>query len=541
MLSVPTSALTPPPAAPVIGWVYGPGPDPHTFVLLAADPRQQLKNGEYVTYQAKENGVPYTMFCRIIGRTAVRSYPPTFGADPQVAPDVVAHVLGYEPTQAERFALTATILGYYDPDLDAFVNPRLPPQAATPVSLAMGEELTAVLARKALHAPGSAHLGSLLSRAPGEVPLTVDVSALTSTHLAVIANTGAGKSYLAATLVEEMMMPYNRAALLIIDPHSEYHTLQEMAGHDAFAAANYRPQVQVIRHLTLHPGQLDLADLVYLLPDLSERMEYLLRKAFFAARQRSYDLYRSPDRWQRSDLIAELEKLGGLKGRSDAASKRDASTAEALIWRLESVLGRAGIFAEQSALKLSALFRPGLLSVLDVQEMSSKAQTILVAALLRQVLDARQRTVRGQVTTGSGYLPYPVFVLVEEAHRFAPAHETLVSSQVLKQVLAEGRKFGVGVGLISQRPGKLDADVLSQCNTQFLLRIVNPLDQAKVAEAVETVGRELLQELPALTRGQVIVAGAGVNTPVLLRGRKRYTIHGGQSLDAPQEWMRFNS
>jgi DNA helicase HerA-like ATPase len=91
-------------------------------------------------------------------------------------------------------------------------------------------------------------------------------------------------------------------------------------------------------------------------------------------------------------------------------------------------------------------------------------------------------------------------------HNLAPASADLVSSQVLKTILSEGRKFGVAVGLISQRPGKLDADVLSQCMTQFILRIVNPVDQARVAESVESVGCDLLKELPALSKGQAIIA-----------------------------------
>jgi len=95
----------------------------------------------------------------------------------------------------------------------------------------------------------------------------------------------------------------------------------------------------------------------------------------------------------------------------------------------------------------------------------------------------------------------------------------------------------VAVGLISQRPGKLDADVLSQCMTQFILRIVNPVDQARVAESVESVGRDLLKELPALSKGQAIVAGAAVNTPVLCRIRRRITEHGAEDVDAPARWL----
>jgi uncharacterized protein len=95
------------------------------------------------------------------------------------------------------------------------------------------------------------------------------------------------------------------------------------------------------------------------------------------------------------------------------------------------------------------------------------------------------------------------------------------------------------VGLISQRPGKLDSDVLSQCMTQCIMRIVNPVDQARVAESVESVGRDLLHELPALSKGQVIIAGASVNTPVMVRVRRRETPHGAEDLNAPERWQAY--
>jgi DNA helicase HerA-like ATPase len=164
----------------------------------------------------------------------------------------------------------------------------------------------------------------------------------------------------------------------------------------------------------------------------------------------------------------------------------------------------------------------------------------VVATLLRRLLHARMQTEKRLAVEGEeNYLPYPTFVLIEEAHNFAPAASDLVSSQVLKTILSEGRKFGVAVGLISQRPGKLDADVLSQCMTQFILRIVNPVDQARVAESVESVGRDLLKELPALSKGQAIVAGTAVNTPVLCRIRHRITEHGAEDVDAPARWLEW--
>jgi len=75
--------------------------------------------------------------------------------------------------------------------------------------------------------------------------------------------------------------------------------------------------------------------------------------------------------------------------------------------------------------------------------------------------------------------------------------------------------------------------------TQCIMRIVNPIDQARVAESVESVGRDLLAELPALSKGQVIVAGASVNTPVLVQVRQRLTRHGAEDPDAPAQWQRY--
>jgi DNA helicase HerA-like ATPase len=180
--------------------------------------------------------------------------------------------------------------------------------------------------------------------------------------------------------------------------------------------------------------------------------------------------------------------------------------------------------------------------VLQLSDIEQNEQQVVVATLLRRVNKARMATVRGEAQTGTdSFLPYPVFTLIEEAHRFAPAGQTVVSTNILKQILSEGRKFGVGIGLITQRPGKLDQDVLSQCMTQVIMRIVNPIDQDTVAKSVEGAGRQLLDELPALTKGQAVISGVGVNTPVMCRVRERITRHGGETFDAPREWAEWHS
>ena len=205
-----------------IGTVKGPGETLHEYTFIAPDPQRQLKHGEFVYYTAPVDGSERRILGRITARAAVKLFPDTFMADPSVPPHTVAAMLGYESEATELFELTVTVLGYYDAHLQDFTNPRVPPQGGAPVFIAENETLTDLLSRGRQWELGSAYIGDLLSRDPGAVPVAIDVRGFTSTHLAIIASTGSGKSYLAGVLLEELLMPYNRAAVLVIDPHGEY-------------------------------------------------------------------------------------------------------------------------------------------------------------------------------------------------------------------------------------------------------------------------------------------------------------------------------
>lgn len=527
-----------------LGITRGPGETSHEYTFITSDRDETARAGEFVTYTITLAGEAREVLGRITGRRPVRLFPNGFLADPNVPPEAVATLIGYNGQNHDLFEITVNILGYYDPVLGDFINPRLPPRPGTPIQKAASDLLAHVLSKRAVGQTGAAHVGSLLSRPADEVPIAIDLRAVTSTHLAVIASTGAGKSYLAGVLIEELMHPRNRAAVLIIDPHGEYDTLTQMQGHREFAAPDgYRPRVEVIRpeDVKVRTSSLTLADLRYLLPELSERMHYVLGKAFGIAKRKF------GEKWTLAQFrlaIGEAEReISGKKSpeeESEALAKDDYGTAGAVIWRVNSRLEGSRIFNDLESLPLARLFHPGQCTVLQLNEVDQREQQVVAATLLRRLLQARMATEKRQTEQGDDdYLPYPAFVLIEEAHNFAPASADLVSSQILKTILSEGRKFGVAVGLISQRPGKLDADVLSQCMTQFILRIVNPIDQNRVAESVESVGHDLLRELPALSKGQAIIAGAAVNTPVLCRVRQRLTTHGAEDVDAPARWVEW--
>jgi uncharacterized protein len=517
-----------------VGTVRGPGESAHEYVFVTPDPDQRAMFGEFVTYDAVTDGTERRIFGRISSRAPERRYPSGFLANPGVAPDDMATMLGYDAADlrgTELDAITTTILGYYDPDLKEFINPRCPPRQGNTVHIAGDAELAAALSNKRPDEIGSARIGSLLSRRSDAVPIVLDVRAITSTHLAIIAGTGSGKSYLAAVLLEEMMRPANRAAVLVVDPHGEYGSLDQVANCPALCEEGYRPEAKIVRpgDIKVRVSSLQRGDLRYLLPEMTERMVYFLEQAVHrlqGERQRA---------WALDDLLAALDS--GERSRDG----QEDPTVGALRWRLLSTLRSATtIFDDNRDLQLRDLFAPGRCTVLQLNEVDHKEQQLVVATLLRRLYEARVKTTKQQVSEGEAHhLPFPVFVLIEEAHSFAPASGEGVATGILKQILSEGRKFGVGVGLISQRPGRLDSDVLSQCMTQFLLRIVNPLDQESVSRAVEGVGRDLLGELPALSKGQALISGRAVNTPVLCRVRSRHTRHVAEDPDAPGEWVAF--
>jgi hypothetical protein len=520
-----------------VGTVKGPGETPHEYTFIAPDPERRVKHGEFVYYWADVEGESRQILGRVTARRSVQLFPDSFMADPSVPPDQVAALLGYDSDASELFEITVAVLGYHSRSMGDFINPRVPPSGGASVYIADNELLAKVLSRRKRGEIGSAYLGSLLSREPDAVPVALDAFGFTSTHLAIIASTGSGKSYLAGVLLEEMMMPYNRAAVVILDPHGEYGTLQEMQNRPEFAEGNYRPKVRIFRPDTIRVriDTLTLPDLRYLLPNLSEKMQYQLGRAYSFA-MRSYR-----DKFTLEQLLYAVRQTAeGKRAESDDEVNEDDPTTGGLVWRINAALRGSQIFNDHENLELEELFKPGQCTVIQLNEVDQRQQQVIAATLLRRIYAARVETDKKQVgLSDKGYIPYPVFCLIEEAHNFAPASADAVSTDVLKQILSEGRKFGVSVGLISQRPGKLDGDVLSQCMTQCIMRIINPIDQDRIASSVESVGRDLLRELPSLSKGQVVISGASVNTPVMLRVRTRITTHGGQDANAPERWLQW--
>jgi len=528
----------------LIGTVKGPGELPHEYLFITKD-NTRTRIGEFVYYMARDGENERQIVGTINTRRMIRNLPDAFLSDPTTPPAAVSSLIGLsnlDGGQPEIYEITVAAIGFFDDKLKDFVNPRIPPDPGDEIYLTSSETLSRMLSPRKAGEEGSAHIGSLLTRKADEVPVVFSVKDVVSTHLAVLASTGAGKSYTAGVLVEELMRPYNRAAVLIVDPHGEYQTLQSIHGDPAFSGSDgYQPEVKVItpENINVRFSTLTEADVKYLLPEgTSDKMLHYLHLAFNSLMERK-DTERQL--WGYHDLRdAVTEQKYGNDDKKDSGG--NVSSIEGLLWRMDSRFDRkGGIFSDTDHIALQELFKPGRCTVLQLSDIEQNEQQVIVGTLLRRVNKARVATVRGEVSAGENFLDYPVFVLLEESHRFAPAGASVVSTNILKQILSEGRKFGVGIGMITQRPGKLDQDVLSQCMTQIIMRIVNPIDQDTVAKTVEGAGRAMLAELPALTKGQAVISGVGVNTPVMCRIRSRLTKHGGETFDAPREWLEWHS
>src|SRR5829696_2754689 len=337
------------------GTVKGPGERPHEYLFITAD-NARARIGEFVYYTARDQAVERRIIGNVTERRLVRNLPDTFLADPETPPSVVSSLIGLDGEGCELYEITVETIGYFHPQLGDFVNPRIPPRPGDPVFLASSETLAQCLSPRRAGEVGSAHLGSLLTREAGEVPVVLSIKDVVSTHLAILASTGSGKSYTAGVLIEEMMRPYNGAAVLIVDPHGEYHTMQSIQGDAQFAGENgYRPEVKIFTpdKIKVRFSSLTEADIKYLLPEgTSDKMLHFLSQAYrtLTATERG-----QRELWSYYDLRDEV-KAQKYEG-SERSESSNSSSIEGLLWRLDSRFDRPNsIFSDSEHIPLSELF-----------------------------------------------------------------------------------------------------------------------------------------------------------------------------------------
>lgn len=422
----------------------------------------------------------------------------------------------------------------------------------------------------------SLHLGNLVGYDRGEniVPVYLDVVHLVTEHVAVLAMTGSGKSYTVGRIVERLVALHN-ATVVIMDPHGEYGKalaggkirfgedqnvedprdqrslpqLQDLLKRLTSAGAGlkaYTPQDATFRHkyagenleLALQFDKFEMDDIAEILPGLTEPQQRVLDVAIRYWRR----VEKEPRDINRlRDLLGEgLEELRQwdeiTEAEANALNSRSAAVASI---KLRRVLLEAKAFYNASLPKPTDVHemvgrrgdRKGRMIIIDLQGLSDTAKQVITALVSSEILRA----------ASSKTDPIrPVFLVYEEGHTFAPANEQAISLRIIKKVAGEGRKFGVGFAIISQRPSKLDPDVTSQCNTIIAMRLKNPDDQRFILRVSDMFSKADVDELPSLSTGEALVSGRSIPAPLLVKVGTKALVHGGESPAVLEMWGAFD-
>jgi hypothetical protein len=382
-----------------------------------------------------------------------------------------------------------------------------------------------------------------------DVDVKVDGHAMVTRHLAILAMTGAGKSWTARRIIEQLAQ--KNYPIVIFDPHGDYTGLADVSTlrdkvrryYAQFPVFEEPPEkvmsvVESLAHQLSNTQREMFADIFEAAKafldvpqeDLAERQSWLsdylsneniarygVRPNLYfladftealvrAGRQDDNTAFGRIREWTSRQIQLNRQQAGwinGLIGRLRTAAK--------VLRRMEEISRRTSRGADPLPPDRKELVQYGQISVISLAGYTGDFQTTIYSIVADDIFEARV----------SEELGLPVLLLLEEAHNFAPAHAATSAEQraitTTKQIAQEGRKFNVGLILISQRPSRLDETTLAMCNSYIIMRMLNPADQNFVRRVVETLGEDEARILPDLDVGEAILSGQLVNFPVLAR------------------------
>ena len=200
-------------------------------------------------------------------------------------------------------------------------------------------------------------------------------------------------------------------------------------------------------------------------------------------------------------------------------NKKEKESINATIAKLEHNLTHKhkSILNEDQDEEIVKQIKPNCVNIIEFGQIDEMNAKIIIDKLLKDILLWRKNAELNNEFTDC-YINYPVFCMIEEAHTLASNDEENNGPKYrIQKIAKEGRKFGVGLGLISQRPKNLDSDILSQINNWIVLKIVEPGDQRYIQECSDNISNDLIQELPILNTGEAIITGPMVKMPSLCK------------------------
>jgi DNA helicase HerA-like ATPase len=361
------------------------------------------------------------------------------------------------------------------------------------------------------------------------IDAVIRVNEMLGKHFAILGSTGTGKSCSTALLLRQILAKNPEGHVLLVDPHNEYtRSFGKMAEvisvNELQLPFWFLTFEEIVEVLLGDRKDLNKAKEIEILADLIP-----MAKARYANGKRGTGrlTVRASDNanfsvdaplpYRISDIMDLLnEHMGRLEVKNSIGPYK---TLKARIEAITSDVRYAFMFGsttvqDQMAAILGRLFRIPVngkpITIIEMTGLPSEVINVVVSVIARMAFDFALWS-GGRV---------PITIVCEEAHRYIPADAKMgfePTKRSLAKIAKEGRKYGVSLGVISQRPSELDSTILSQCNTLFVMRMANDLDQKIVLSAISDAASSLLEFLPSLGTGECIVFGDGVTLPVRMR------------------------
>jgi uncharacterized protein len=373
-----------------------------------------------------------------------------------------------------------------------------------------------------------AHIGDLQQNP--DIPVHIDIDQLVSRHFAILGATGVGKSSGVAIILQKILDTRPNLRIFLVDPHNEY-------------ARCFGDKAQVLtpRNLRLPFWLFNFEETIDVFfagrPGVEEEVEILseviplAKSAYLQYRQNAQPTLSkrrdprdvgftadTPVPYRIEDLITLLdERMGKLE------NKARAIIFHKLIGRIQTfrnhprysfMFENANIGGDTMAEILGNLFRLPTqgkpMTIMQLAGFPAEVVDSVVSVLCRMAFDF------GLWSDGVA----PLLFVCEEAHRYAPADKKIgfgPTRRALSRIAKEGRKYGVFLGLVTQRPAEIDATIISQCSTLFVMRLANERDQGLIRSAVSDAAANLLSFIPSLGTREVFTFGSGVALPTRMR------------------------
>ena len=374
----------------------------------------------------------------------------------------------------------------------------------------------------------SVKLGTIVQE--HSIPAMARTNELLGKHLAILGSTGTGKSCTVALMLRNILQKTPNAHLVLLDPHREYEPafkgLAEVITSEnltlPFWLLTFEEIIEIL--IGTQPGhETDIETLRELIPAAKARygsnqrrvdLRSVLNKAEQEGATPSVD---TPVPYRISDLIALLdEQIGKLDLRHELVPLKRLKARLETISRDPRYSFMFGSLTVQDTMAdvLGRIFRVPVngrpITIFELAGLPSEIINVVVSVLSRMTFDFAMWSA-GRI---------PITLVCEEAHRYAPANDVLgfePTKRALAKIAKEGRKYGVSLCMVSQRPAELDSTILSQCATIICMRLTNENDQEIARARVSDGSASLLDVLPSLATGEAVAFGEGVALPTRIR------------------------